>query len=36
MIKELKKALKRGEAGEVAYSPRAMAVLREEIKKREK
>jgi len=36
MLKELKKALKRGETGEVAYSPRAMAVLKEEIKKREK
>jgi len=36
MLDELKKALKRGESGEVGYSPRAMAVLRGEIKKREK
>ena len=36
MLKELQKALKRGKSGEVAYSPRAMAVLKEEIKKREK
>jgi hypothetical protein len=36
MLKELKNALARGESGEVKYSPRAMAVLREEIKKREK
>jgi hypothetical protein len=36
MLKELKNALKRGESGEVPYSPRAMDVLRAEIKKREK
>jgi hypothetical protein len=36
MIKLLKQALERGESGEVAYSPRAMAVLRVEIQKREK
>lgn len=35
MLQELKKALKRGNSGEVKYSQRAMKVLKKEIKKRE-
>jgi len=34
MVKELKRAIARGESGEVPYSPRAMAVLRQELAKR--
>jgi hypothetical protein len=34
MIERLQSAIDRGESGEVPYSPRAMAVLREELKKR--
>jgi hypothetical protein len=34
MIKELVRAIKMGENGEVAYSKRAMAVLRSELGKR--
>ena len=34
MIGALERAIKRGESGEVSYSPRAMAVLLEELRKR--
>jgi len=34
MIEEIRKAISRGESGEVPYSPRAMTVLREELAKR--
>jgi hypothetical protein len=34
MIELLRSAIDRGESGEVSYSPRAMAALREELKKR--